>query len=284
MNQTGMKIRHPYPFNTALFLAVFLLFSQCKVIPFNPAPAEQPVRILILGGGQDHNFNRWFKWTDTPTLEEANGDVVYTEIPDEVTPLLPALDVLYLATNQPLSDPSFRASIFDFVDEGNGLLLVHPALWYNWEDWPEYNRELVGGGAKSHGPYGKFEVSVTDPDHPIMDGIPDVFIVSDELYRFEVDEAGSNVQILATGLEPDTGKSYPMIWTVEHPRGRIVCITLGHDGETHEHRTFQRLLQNAMNWAAGKTSLYTINLLYELILSLSESKLLECHWTPVLSL
>ena len=53
-----------------------------------------------------------------------------------------------------------RKAIFDFADAGRGLLLVHPALWYNWPDWPEYNRVLVGGGARSHDKYGEFEVTV----------------------------------------------------------------------------------------------------------------------------
>ena len=39
---------------------------------------------------------------------------------------------------------------------------------YGWKDWPDYNRTLVGGGARSHDKYGEFEVTVKVPDHPVM--------------------------------------------------------------------------------------------------------------------
>ena len=50
----------------------------------------------------------------------------------------------------------------------------------------------------------------------------------------------------------ETGKEYPVVWTVKHPKGRIVCITLGHDGAAHEHDDYRRLLLNATSWASGK--------------------------------
>lgn len=75
--------------------------------------------------------------------------------------------------------------------------MVHPAIWYNWSDWPEYNRDLVGGGSRSHPPFGDFEVRVTDPDHPVMASVPERFTIKGELYRFEKDEEGSDIQVLA---------------------------------------------------------------------------------------
>ncbi len=82
------------------------------------------------------------------------------------------IDVLYLANNQPISDPATRKAIFDFVDAGKGLVLAHPAIWYNWKDWPEYNQKLVGGGSRGHNKYGPFDVTVTNQAHPIMKGVP----------------------------------------------------------------------------------------------------------------
>jgi type 1 glutamine amidotransferase len=38
----------------------------------------------------------------------------------------------------------------------------------------------------------------------------------------------------------------------QHPKARIVCITLGHDHKAHELPAFQTLLRNAVTWAAGK--------------------------------
>src|SRR5207245_3275627 len=153
-------------------------------------------KVLIVGGGSSHDFDRWFNQEDTKTLSaKGQATVAYTDKPDEILPALKDLQVLYLSNNQPLKDPALRKAIFDFAEAGKGLLLVHPALWYNWADWPEYNRVLVGGGARSHDKYGEFEVHVNVPLHPVMAGVPDSFKINDELYHFEPDKDGAPVQV-----------------------------------------------------------------------------------------
>lgn len=207
---------------------------------------ESP-EILIVGGGTHHDFDRWFNREDTELLEEAGANVRYTDNPDEILARLPDLDILYLSNNQPLPDPDLRDGIFNFVEEGGGLLLVHAATWYNWEDWPEYHRDLIGGGTRSHPPYGEFEVVVTDPEHPVMASVPEQFNINDELYRFEKEEDATDIHVLAKGIE-STGDEYPVAWIVEYGDGRVVNITLGHDGEAHQHEAFRAMLQNSVEW------------------------------------
>ncbi|MEK7686139.1 MAG: PVC-type heme-binding CxxCH protein [Verrucomicrobiota bacterium] len=211
------------------------------------------IRALIVGGGSSHDFDRWFNQADTATLRaDGQATVHYTDKPEAILPALGNLDVLYLSNNQPLSDSALRQGIFQFADSGKGLLLAHPALWYNWNDWPEYNRQFVGGGARSHDKYGEFEVTVDDPAHPIMAGVPGTFRIKDELYHFQKDALGMSIQVLATGRNLATGKSYPVVWISQHPKARIICISLGHDGAAHEHPALQTLLRNSLRWAAGK--------------------------------
>jgi type 1 glutamine amidotransferase len=158
-----------------------------------------------------------------------------------------------LSNNQPLTNAGLREGIFQFVSGEKGLLLAHPALWYNWKDWPEYNRQLVGGGSRSHDKFGEFEVTVTEPAHPIVAGVPATFKITDELYRFERDPEGAPIQVLAVGKEPSSGKTYPILWIVQHPKGRIVCNTLGHDGQAHQHPAYKTILQNSLLWVARKS-------------------------------
>jgi type 1 glutamine amidotransferase len=208
--------------------------------------------VLIVGGGSSHDFERWFNREDSKTLSAAAA-VRYTDKPDEVTAALKDLDVLYLSLNQPMKDPALRQGIFNFADSGKGLLLVHPALWYNYPDWPEYNRNLVGGGARSHDKYGEFEVTVDRPQHPVMAGVPASFRITDELYHFKPHKDGTPIEVLATAKNLQTGQTYPSIWIVKHPRARIVCVALGHDGAAHDHLAYQAVLRNALEWANGMT-------------------------------
>src|SRR6185436_3747894 len=119
---------------------------------------------------------KWFNACDSSTIGLGiRSSLNYTDQMKMVLPTLKEIDVLYLCANQPIDDPALRKGIFDFADEGKGLILIHPSLWYNWKDWPDYNRVLVGGGARSHDQYGEFEVTVTAPDHPLMAGVPKTF-------------------------------------------------------------------------------------------------------------
>ena len=76
------------------------------------------------------------------------------------------------------------------------------------------------------------------------------FTLEDELYRFEVDAEGSPLNVIMVGTEPDTGNQYPVVWAVDHSIRRIVGITLGHDGYTHQSDEYKTLLTNAALWLA----------------------------------
>jgi putative membrane-bound dehydrogenase-like protein len=219
-----------------------------------PSEPAKPTDILIVGGGSSHNFDRWFNQEDVATLSAANvGRVDYTSDTASVASRLSGIKVLYLSNNQPFKNANDRAAIFHFPDSGRGMLLVHPALWFNWNaDWPEYNRQLVSGGAHSHESLAEFDVTVDQPDHPLMAGVPKTFRVKDELYRFEKDASGPEITVLATGHSLSTGKSYPVVWITAHPKGRIVCVTLGHDGVTHQHVAYKTLLVNSVKWLSAK--------------------------------
>lgn len=216
-------------------------------------PLSKP-RVLIVGGGSSHDFDRWFDESLRAALEGtsglAAGEIEYTARTWEIEARLATLEVLVLANNQPLEGAELRQGIVDFVDGGGGLLILHAAAWHNWTDWPEFNRELVGGGSRSHGPYAAFDVLRAEGSHPLLEGLPDRFELRDELYRFEPDSSGTPITVLATGVSVDGSERYPVAFTVDRPGGRIACVTLGHDGEAHRHPAFQRLVRNAVAWLA----------------------------------
>jgi hypothetical protein len=225
------------------YLAPTFLSMTAEIGEAQAAPAPKSPMCLIVGGGSSHDFEMWWRGADAELL-----GAEYTSKPEEVLPKLSGLRVLYLGNNQPLKDPQLRKGIFGHVEAGKGLLLVHASTWYNWKDWPEYNKTLVGGGSRGHEKLQEFEVLAVEPAHPVMKGVPASFKVKDELYRFEKDAEGSEIQVLAKGRSIETGKEWPVVWTVKHPKGRIVAITLGHDGDAHNHAAYQALLKNAAAW------------------------------------
>ncbi len=211
------------------------------------------IKAFIVGGGSSHDFGKFFNKADAATLSEGGKVAVnYTDRPMDVAPVLKDIDVLVQTSNQNMKDGLLRQAIMDFADAGKGIVILHPGLWYNWGDWPDYNRVLVGGGARGHDSFGEFEVKLSDVKHPVTTGVASSFKITDELYNTIVDPKGTPIQVLATATSPKSGKTFPSVWIVQHPKARIVCIALGHDGKAHDLEAYKKLLQNAVTWAAGK--------------------------------
>ncbi|HKX62675.1 MAG TPA: PVC-type heme-binding CxxCH protein [Verrucomicrobiae bacterium] len=211
------------------------------------------IKALLLGGGASHDYPRWFGQADTATLQDGGlASANYTEDVDLVATEGAGADVLVISNNKPFKNPASRKAIVEHVNAGKGVVIVHPGLWYNWNDWPEYNRELCGGGAKGHDRFGEFEVKLTDVKHPVTTGVPGAFRITDECYWFEPDAKGTAIEVLATGYSGQKKKDYPMVFIVKHPKARIVGLTLGHDGKAHELEAYKTLLRNSVRWVAGK--------------------------------
>ena len=213
---------------------------------------EDPIRVLLVGGGASHDFDTWYRNADVNTLErDGFAQVTYTDAPDSIIYFLEDVDVLFLSNNQPINDLATRKAIFDFAESGKGLILAHAALWYNWADWPEYNTDLVSGGARGHDRYGAFDVNVLADNHPVMEGVTSFFNLQDELYYFKVDPKGPGIEVLAEA-SVNGGDSFPSVFVINHPKTRAVGIALGHDGASHELDVYKILLKNAVNWVAEK--------------------------------
>jgi type 1 glutamine amidotransferase len=46
-------------------------------------------------------------------------------------------------------------------------------------------------------------------------------------------------------------KPHPAVWTAQHPKARVVALTLGHDARVHDLPACKTLLVNAVTWAVA---------------------------------
>lgn len=212
-------------------------------------PAAHP-RVLIVGGGSSHDFATSFGKTDAATLRGAGDSVDYTESFAGLAARLAGVDTVVEASNQAMPDEATRRALMAFVARGGGLVVVHAGTWYNWPAWPEYNRDLVGGGTREHDRLGLFQVKVVQPGSPVMAGVPTQFGVEDELYHQQM-AAGAATEVLATAHSELTGQTYPSVWLVTGQKGRIVCMTLGHDERVHTLPAYRTMLRNSVAWTAS---------------------------------
>ncbi len=237
-------------------LSVIIIFALCHIackVNSGGGQRSKGIRVLMVGGGSSHDFNRWYKQADVETLQRDGFAVVtYTSNLDSILYYLPNVDVLYTVTNQPINNPQVRQAIMNHASSGKGLVVGHAGLWYNWKDWPEYNLQLVSGGSRGHNRYGGFDVDVVNANHPVTKGVDKKFTLKDELYYYIPDPAGAGVEVLANASAAGSDKIYPSVFVIKHPKARIVGIALGHDAESHDIAPYQSLLRNAVRWVAHK--------------------------------
>lgn len=136
-----------------------------------------------------------------------------------------------------------RAALLAYARGGGGLLAVHSGTVYGgMEDM----RGLLGGLFMTH----PRQLPVTfrpKAGHPLAAGTA-AFMETDEHYF--MDMAEGPVDVFLTG-ESRHG-ALPAGWTRKEGRGRVCVLTPGHNVEVWLNPNFRRLLENALNWCAGR--------------------------------
>lgn len=133
-------------------------------------------------------------------------------------------------------------SLLSFVKGGKGFVGIHGAVWRTIGEFVN----LLGGQSTHHSPIHEFPVSIRDEEHPITNGA-NAFSVTDELYFAE---HNPSIQILCTAEWES--KTHPMAWAHSYGNGRVFYTTLGHTPDVLENKGLQKIVTQAVLWAAGK--------------------------------
>ncbi len=202
------------------------------------------------------NFGACFKLTfvyanandrnDLPGIDALNdADLAIWSIRRR-TPPKRQLDVLrkYIADGKPLV--AIRTSSHAF-----SLRKGQPAD--GLADWPEFDREILGGNYHDHYPndVATYVRAIEEAsEHPILQGVPtEEFRVFGSLYMNE--PLATRAAPLMMGRVKDAEAPEPVAWTHQRPNGgRLFYTSLGHP-KSFDVPAFERLLKNATYWAAG---------------------------------
>ncbi len=248
-----------------------------------------PIRVAIIDGQSGGAYHNWR--LTTPVLKkelEETGifDVsVITAPPSDgdfthFKPKLSQYRAIVMNYDGPAWPAGLRAQFEKYVDSGGGLVIVHAAD-NAFPNWPAYN-EMIGIGGwrnrnQSAGPYwyyqdGKlvsdpspgaagehgarlpFEITARQPEHPILKGLPPVWLhANDELYG-KLRGPGKNMTVLATAhSDPNnkgTGHDEPMLMVLRYGKGRIFHTMLGHDVFAMSCVGFITTFQRGTEWVA----------------------------------
>lgn len=181
-------------------------------------------------------------------------------------------------------DEDYRRRLMALLDAGQGMVFLHHAI-AGWPAWEEY-AEVIGGrflylpdelrgrpcmdsGYRHHVTHNVRVLA----RHPVTEGVPDEFAITDELYLYEVFE--DDVEPLLASDYPFTAQNFYSAaravrdhrmfsndgwahpggsnligWTRTRGNSRIVYLQCGDDPVAYGNRHFQRLIRNAIEWVA----------------------------------
>jgi len=152
-----------------------------------------------------------------------------------------------------------------WLEAGGGWLGIHAAGDDSHLAWRWYRDNLIGADFTAHIMDPQFQIATVmleNQDHPVLNGMPDIWEHTEEWYSWEQSPRFEGFTILATldeesyvpvmkfmGKERDLRMGdHPVVWSNCIGSGRSVYMAMGHRAEAFDQPEVRRLIANSLAW------------------------------------
>ena len=207
-------------------------------------PSQAPANVLLIRDPRHHHDPRGGDVL-AEIIRGAGMNVTLTEDVSAVSHLAGGdFDCCMLYTQGDTFTPAQVESLTQWVRGGGALVGIHTATATNKTD--DHYARLIGSRFIGHGPVFDFDVTVSDPTHPMAHRVQN-YHVTDELYLLKPFD---DFRVFLTAYY--NGKPQPLGYTKSEGKGRVVYLANGHDPRSLTHSTVKQLVVRAVRWARGE--------------------------------
>ena len=212
-------------------------------------------KVLIVHGGWEGHEPRKCVETITPALEAAGVTVTLSDTlaAFESAARLETYDAVVPAWTMGELTAQQETALIEAVKAGTGIAGWHGGMGDAFRTESEY-QFMVGGQFVAHpGGLIDYDVKVVDGRHPVMAGVTD-FTIHSEQYYMHVDPSNEVLADTTFGGEHCAwieGCSMPVVWTRRYGRGRVFYCSLGHVASELKIHQVKEIITRGILWAAG---------------------------------
>ncbi|UVO55972.1 ThuA domain-containing protein [Sphingomonas sp. SUN039] len=159
-----------------------------------------------------------------------------------------------------------RRAFQSYMEQGGGFIGVHGSAGDPVYFWDWYVDTLLGARFAGHPMAPQFQIArikIDDSAHPVAQGLPATWDMSDEWYSFKNNPRASGSRIIAT-LDETTYKpdgfggqnlrmgDHPIAWSRCVGKGRMFYSAIGHRPERYGDPIYVQMLEKAVAWAGTR--------------------------------
>jgi uncharacterized protein len=281
-----------------LFAAATLGAACAAVGNHRGGSSAAPIPVLILDGQNNHDWRRTTARLQHALAATGLFTVTVATAPEKGSPPdawqafrpdFRAAKVVVSNYNGEAWPEAVQRDFVAFVEGGGGAVMVHAAN-NPFPEWPAFNQMIGLGWRKpdygdritiddasgaqvrtsrgqglgaGHGPSHVFRIKVRQPDHPIMRGLPSVWIHGKDQLSHGQRGPAANMTVLDSAFSSveggGSGEHEPMTWVIPHGKGQVVTTMLGHqwrdqpDSDALDCVGFRTVFTRSVQWAATGT-------------------------------
>lgn len=219
-----------------------------------PATTGRPSALLVWGGWEGHR-PRQNAELFAPILEADGFDVRVSDTLDVYLDedAMRATALIVQCVTMSSISPEQERGLLGAVRAGAGFGGWHGGSGDSFRDSTSY-QYMTGGQFVAHpGNIVDYDVRVADRDHPIVRGIPD-FRMRSEQYYLHVDPSNRVLADTTFSGEHDpwiAGALMPVAWTRRYGAGRVFYCSIGHVPTDFEVPEARELVRRGLAWAGG---------------------------------